>query len=51
MPTHAAAPPWAILRAIVLAMLLLLVGSGEPATLNASNCVDDFKRVEFSTLD
>ena len=51
MPTHAAAPLWAILRAIVLAMLLLLVGSGEPATLNASNCVDDFKRVEFSTLE
>jgi hypothetical protein len=51
MLTHAAATTGASRRRIVLAMMLIFVGWGWPAALNASSCVDDFKRVAFSPLE
>ena len=52
MPTHAAAITGANRRRIVLAMLLLIIiGWGWPAALNAGSRVDVFKRVAFSPLE
>jgi hypothetical protein len=52
MPTHAAATTGIIRRRIVPAMLLLIfIGWGWPATLNAGHCVDVFKRVAFSPIE
>lgn len=52
MPHHAAATTGASRRRIILAaMLLIFIGWGWPATLNAGGCVDVFKRVAFSPLE
>ena len=51
MPTHAAATTGASRRRIVLAMLLIFIGWGWPAALNAGRCVDFFKLVAFSPLE
>jgi len=51
MPTHAAATTGASRRWIISAMLLIFIGWGWPAALNAGSCVDDFKRVAFTPLE
>lgn len=52
MSTHAAATTGVSHRRIVLAaMLLIFIGWGWPAALNAGGCVDVFKRVAFSPLE